>query len=195
MDPRVTDFHCIMPLANIPSVLAHGILSHEGAARLAHDSVALQAVQDLRDVKQVPGGLRLHQYANLYFHARNPMLSKRRNEAGNLCVLRVSTNVLALSGVVLADSNASSKYARFLAPWQWRYLVFDDIFAMNWKHQDDQIAEWRHSARKCAEVLVPHRVDVEFLIGSYVVDEAAADRLNSLGFPLPIAIDPVLFFS
>ena len=195
MDPRVTDFHCIMPLANIPSVLTHGILSHEGAARLAHHSVALQAVQDLRDVKQVPGGLRLHQYANLYFHARNPMLSKRRNEAGNLCVLRVSTNVLALSGVVLADSNASSKYARFLAPWQWRCLVIDDIFAMNWKHPDDQIAEWRHSARKCAEVLVPHRVDVELLVGAYVVDEATADRLNSLGFPLPIAIDPVLFFS
>ena len=195
MDPRVTDFHCIMPLANIPSVLTHGILSHEGAARLLHHSVALQAVQDLRDVKQVPGGLRLHQYANLYLHARNPMLSKRRNEAGNLCVLRISTDLLALSGVVLADSNASSKYARFLAPWQWRCLVFDDIFAMNWKHPDDQIAEWRHSARKCAEVLVPHRVDVELLVGAYVVDEAAADRLNSLGFPLPIAIDPVLFFS
>ena len=195
MDPRVTEFQCIMPMANMPSVLKHGILSFEMALKIEHQSVALEEAQEKRDAKNVPGGLLLHQYANLYFHARNPMLSKRRNEAGNLCVLRVSTNVLALSGVVLADSNASSKYARFLAPWQWRYLVFDDIFAMNWKHPDDQIAEWRHSARKCAEVLVPHRVDVEFLVGSYVVDEAAADRLNSLGFPLPIAIDPVLFFS
>lgn len=34
MDPRVTEFQCIMPLKNIPSVLQHGILSHERAARL-----------------------------------------------------------------------------------------------------------------------------------------------------------------
>ncbi|MGI8601856.1 MAG: DarT ssDNA thymidine ADP-ribosyltransferase family protein [Verrucomicrobiales bacterium] len=139
MDARVAEFQCIMPLANIPSVLEHGILSHEQAARLAHQSVALQAVQDLRDVKRVPGGLKLHQYANLYFHARNPMLSKRRGEARSLCVLRVSTEVLNLDGVVLADSNASSQYVRFLAPSQWRLLAFDDIFAMNWKHPDDRM--------------------------------------------------------
>ncbi|MDR3405764.1 MAG: DUF4433 domain-containing protein [Chthoniobacter sp.] len=194
MDPRVTEFHCIMPLENIPSVLKHGILSHERAADLAHRSVALQAVQDLRHAKQVPGGLRLHQYANLYFHARNPMLSKRRGEASMLCVLRVSTSVLEISGVVLTDSNASSKFARFLAPWQWRILHFDHIFSTNWKHPDDQIAEWRHSARKCAEVLVPHQVSSQFLTGAYVVNDSTADRLRALGFELPISVDPDLFF-
>jgi hypothetical protein len=25
MDPRVTEFQCIMPMANVPSVLRHGI--------------------------------------------------------------------------------------------------------------------------------------------------------------------------
>jgi hypothetical protein len=74
MDARVTEFHCIMPLENIPSVLEHGILSHERMASLPHRSVAMQGVQERRDLKQVPGGLKLHQYANLYFHARNPML-------------------------------------------------------------------------------------------------------------------------
>ena len=77
MDPRVTELHCIMPIDNINSVMTHGILSHERAAKLPHRSVALQPVQDRRDQKQVPGGLKLHQYANLYFHARNPMLYKR----------------------------------------------------------------------------------------------------------------------
>lgn len=33
MDPRVTEFQCIMPLKNILSVLQHGILSRERAAR------------------------------------------------------------------------------------------------------------------------------------------------------------------
>ncbi len=89
MDKRIKELQCIMPLDNIPSVLEHGILSYERAAKLKHHSVAMPEVQDLRDKKQVPRGLKLHQYANLYFHARNPMLYKRKNE--DICVLRIST--------------------------------------------------------------------------------------------------------
>lgn len=108
MNPRVKEFQCIMPLENIPSVLKLGILSHERAAKLKHRSVAMEEVQEKRDLKHVPGGLKLHQYANLYFHARNPMLYKRKGECDNLCVLQVSIDVLKLDGVVLSDSNASS---------------------------------------------------------------------------------------
>jgi hypothetical protein len=194
MDPRVTELQCIMPMANIGSVMAHGILSYESAARLPHCSVAMQPVQDRRDQKHVPGGLRLHQYANLYFHARNPMLFKRLDEVNSLCVLRVSIQVLNLEGTVISDQNAASDYVRFLHPSQWGLLNFDDIFAMDWRHPDDQVAYWRHKARKCAEVLVPHRVESGLLIGAYVVDAAAANRLGGLGFRLPVSVDPVLFF-
>ena len=82
MDPRVTELHCIMPIGNGPSVLQHGLLSHEEAAKLKHHTVAMQAIQDLRDVKAVPGGLKLHQYANMYFHARN--LNRPGNRGGPL---------------------------------------------------------------------------------------------------------------
>lgn len=194
MDPRVTELHCIMPMANIPSVLQHGILSYERAEKLKHRSVALQPVQDRRDRKVVPGGLRLHQYANLYFHARNPMLYRRLNEAATMCVLSVAVDVLGLQGTVISDQNAASDWARFLSPAQWELLDFDAIFAMNWKHPDDQIAEWRHKSRKCAEVLVPQRVESRFLRGAYVIDGQAEQRLRGLGFNLPVRIDPVLFF-
>lgn len=183
-----------MPMDNVPSVLEHGILSFEQAAKLAHHSVAMQEVQDRRDHKQVPGGLKLHQYANLYFHARNPMLFKRKDEADSLCVLRVSTAVCSTQGVVLADSNASSDYVRFLHPSQWKLLDFDAIYAMDWRHPGDPIAYYRHRSQKCAEVLVPHRIEPRFLVGAYVVDNAAASRLASLGFHLPVAVDSVLFF-
>lgn len=194
MDPRVTELHCIMPTANIASVMTHGILSYERAAKLQHRSVAMQPVQDRRDHKQVPGGLKLHQYANLYFHARNPMLYKRLNDAAGLCVLRVSTQVLALDGTVISDQNAASDYVRFLHPSQWRLLAFDDIYAIDWRHPDDPIAGWRHKARKCAEVLVRHRVDIRYLTGAYVIDAATASHLAGLGFALPITVNPVLFF-
>lgn len=192
MDPRVVELHCIMPIGNVPSVLQHGILSHERAARLRHHSVAMQAMQDRRDVKTVPGGMRLHQYANLYFHARNPMLSVRRHE--DICVLKVSTNVLGVAGTAITDQNAASKYVRFFAPSQSALLDFDDIFARDWTHPDDQIREWRHKSRKCAEVLVPHRVPPGMLVGAIVADAAARDRLNQAGFALLIVIDPDFFF-
>jgi len=120
-----------MPIQNIPSVLAQGILSHERAAKLTHVTVAMDVIQEKRDNKQVPGGLKLHQYANLYFRARNPMMSKRRHEAPNLCVLRVSRQVLEIPAAVIADQNAASKYVRFYASNQISLLNFDDIFARN----------------------------------------------------------------
>src|SRR5256885_8318815 len=122
MDPRVTELHCIMPIANIASVMERGILSYERAARLQHLSVALQPVQDKRDQKRVPGGLKLHQYANLYFHARNPMLFKRQNEFPDLCILQVSTAIFDADGTVITDCNAASDYVRFLSPSQWTIL-------------------------------------------------------------------------
>ena len=194
VDPRVTELHCIMPIANLVSVMAHGILSHERAAKLPHHSVALQPVQDRRDQKQVPGGLKLHQYANLYFHARNPMMYRRLAEAPNLCVLKVSTTVLTLPGAVISDQNAASGYVRFLHPRQWQVLDFDAIYAVDWRHPNDPVAYYRHSSQKCAEVLVPQRVETRYLTGAYVVDHAAKARLDDLGLALPATMNPVLFF-
>lgn len=194
MDPRVTEFQCIMPTANIPSVLQHGILSYERAAKLKHLSVAMPEVQDKRDVKQVPGGLKLHQYANLYFHARNPMLFKRKDEAAQLCVLRVQCSVLKLAGVVITDRNAASDYVRFLAPAQVGLLDFDAIYAADWRHPNDPIAYYRHRSLKCAEVLVPHRVEPAMLAGAYVVNQTAAGRLAAVAGELAITVDSDMFF-
>jgi hypothetical protein len=194
VDPRVTELHCIMPMANLVSVMKQGVLSHEGAVKIPHRSVALQPVQEKRDQKQVPGGLKLHQYANLYFHARNPMMFRRRDQANDLCVLRISTMVLALPGTVITDQNAASDYVRFLHPRQWQVLDFDAIYAMDWRHPDDQIAHWRHSSQKCAEVLVPQRVEPLYVTGAYVVDDVARERLESLGLALLVATNSVLFF-
>lgn len=194
MDARVIEFQCIMPMANIPSVLKHGILSNERAAKLKHYSVAMQEMQDKRDTKQVPGGLKLHQYANLYFHARNPMLYKRKDEAGALCVLRVKLGVLKSAGVVITDRNAASDYVRFLAPSQVDLLDFDDIYAADWRHPNNPFAFYAHKSRKCAEVLVPHCVEPGFITGAYVMDKAAAGKLTATGFDLAITVDSDMFF-
>lgn len=183
-----------MPIANIPSVLQHGILANELAAKLEHLSVAMTQIQDRRDRVQVPGGLKLHQYANLYFHARNPMLFKRQGQAESLCVLRISATVLELPDVVLADRNASSEYVRFLSPAQISLINFALVFATDWRHPNDRIAYLRHKSVKCAEVLVPHKVSPEFIEGAYVANETTAVALQAQGFIHKVQIDPHLFF-
>src|SRR5439155_18896632 len=71
----VTELHYITAIANVTSILEHGILSHTLAAELAHDSVAMSEIQAIRQNKQIPGARRLHEYTNLYFDAHNAMLS------------------------------------------------------------------------------------------------------------------------
>ncbi len=177
-----------------PSVLANGILSYESASRLRHASVAMQPVQDRRDRTRVPQGLRLHQYANLYFHARNPMLFKRLNEAGSLCVLAISTDVFGVDGTVITDCNAASDWVRFLHPSQWGLINFDDVFAEDWRHPGNRARYYQHKSRKCAEVLVPHRIPPEFLRGARVIDQIAKARVAQQAPNLPSIVDPVLFF-
>lgn len=189
----LSEFQNITPVMNIPSILRNGILSHAQASKLPHQSVALQEVQDKRDQKRIPGGLALHEYANVYFHARNPMMSRRRDEAPSLCVLRVSTEILQIPGAVITDQNAVSKYVRFSAPDRLQSMDLDYVFALNWKHAD-KIEEWRHSSAKCAEALIPHRIPPGYILGAYVVNAAVRKKLEELGFALPVDIYADLFF-
>ncbi len=65
---------------------------------------------------------------------------------------------------------------------------------MDWRHPGNPAAFYRHSSQKCAEVLVPQRVETRFLTGAYVVDDAARNRLEAPGLALPVTANPVLFF-
>jgi hypothetical protein len=95
---RVTELHYITPIANLASIVEVGILSHRRAAALAHASIAMEVIQDRRRDKRVPNGRPLHEYANTYFDARNPMMSRRRDERHQIAVVRISPDVLDLDG-------------------------------------------------------------------------------------------------
>jgi hypothetical protein len=184
----------IAPISTVPSILQNGILSHKRAEKVAHESIGLQGVADLRAAKVIPGGCALHEYANLYISPRNPMMLKRRELHEQTCVLRVSANVIDLPGVLITDSNAASKYVNFgPAPDGLAIVDRDRTFAESWTH-DDQIEQWRHSAQKCAEVLVPDMVPVSYVSGAFVSCDASRAHLQRLAPGLPITIDPHLFF-
>lgn len=195
MPHRVTELHSIMPLRNLPTVKTYGILSHNAVKALPHADVSLQEVQDKRSTKAVPNGLPLHDYANLYFCARNPMMYKRKEERLNLCVLSISIEIFKLAGVVFTDRNAASAYSRF-------YRVqdgidgmnFDMIYADDWRHPNDPVSYLEHKAIKCAEVLVPNLVAVQYISGAYVYDASAQVQVACLWPELTTIVKQSIFF-
>jgi hypothetical protein len=192
---ELTELHYITRIENLTSILEHGILSHNEMVKRQHVSVAMQAVQDKRARKVVPGGRRLHDYANLYICGRNPMMFVRRAQHENLCVLSVSPAVLDIPGTVITDQNAASDYVRYAASPDG--LVHVDralTFARHWTHPDDQIAEWKHKAAKCAEVLVPDSVPPRHIQAVYVSCEVGRQRVIAVQQSKPVPVNPDLFF-
>ncbi len=122
------------------------------------------------------------------------MLYKRRAQHLDLCVLQVSTGVLDLPGVVITDMNASSNYARFAAAPGGLSIVDRNLtFAEDWT-DPDQIQYYRKKSAKCAEVLVPGRVDPRFIVGAYVSCQQAMAKLNGLGTGISVSINGHMFF-
>jgi hypothetical protein len=198
---HLTELHCIQPITNVASILGRGILSHDRAASVAHDSVAMEEIQERRALVTIPGTSRsLHTYANLYVNGRNKMMFKlvRSNEGPGhdaLCLLRVSLDVLDLEGVIVADRNASMDLVKFApAPGGLGNITKELVFARYWNH-DDPIKKQLHGGIVCAEVLVPDVVAPEYVTGAYASCVASASALRSTcPNTFPVTINGDLFF-
>ena len=186
----------ITPLENVVSIYQKGILSNKLVSEIEHKSVAWEIMQEKRSEKIIPGGRPLHDYVNLYICARNPMLYKVKNR--NVCVLKVDPNILDLPSVVIANSNAAGDYVRFAPSPKGLDLIDTDlVFAESWIHPNE-IETWNHKSIKCAEVLVPDRVDTKFIENIYVPDaqsqEVLSCRLDAARLSPRIIINKHLFF-
>jgi hypothetical protein len=190
----LAEAHYITPTSNLESIGRRGILSHRNAEKVAHESVAMPEVQDKRAKVVVPGGRPLHEYANLYINARNPMLYKRLGEHTRIVVLRISPSVIDIADAVVTDQNAASGWARF-APAPQGLAVVDEAltFAEFWTHPN-QIEQWRHSSRMCAEILVPDRVPPGYVLGAYAMSKDIAQRVEDEHDWLHVKSNPKLFF-
>ena len=191
---ELEELHYITTIRNVPSIMSKGILSHKLVRKIDHNSVAMEVIQERREKKVVPGGRPLQEYVNLYIHARNPMLYVLQSRHIDLCILRVSAEILDLPGVVITDSNASSDYARFApAPRGLSIVDKEMTFAEYWTHPDPFEAMRRKSA-KCAEVLVPDQVEASFIMGAYISCQESKEAFEALGIDIPVSINSHLFF-
>lgn len=193
---RVTELHYITPIIkNLSSILELGILSNRAVARIPHFSVASEEVQGRRDGKRIPGGLALHDYVNLYFDARNPMMYLRKGQRENLTVLRVKPDVLDIPGTVIADGNAASNSTLFRpSPEGLADLDEDRVYAEYWT-DSNQWVYYEKKRQRCAEVLVPHAVPPEFVFGCYVCSNGALTVCRAEVNSLDVVVNSNVFFA
>lgn len=191
---HIKELHYITHIENIPSILENGILSHNLTKSIHHNSVASQMVQQRRENKKIPGGMRLHDYANLYFDAYNKMLSKLRDRNEEIGILQIDKRILLIENVIVSDRNASSDYVAFYpVDTGLSQLDFNKIYDRFWLH-DDPMQQWIHGSIKCAEVLVPERIEPKYILGVYVYSKAVRNRLENQGIRLQITINNSMFF-
>lgn len=136
----------------------------------------------------------LHEYVNLYFNARNPMMYKRRKLYQETCVLSVSSDVLSLPGVVVSDMNAARDLCKFMEPRiALEMMDFDIIYTRNW-NVPNEFEKYRLQGALCAEVLVPNTVAYRYIRSVYIADQNMEPSLIELGFDKPIICDADMFF-
>lgn len=111
----------INDLRNLKSIFQYGILSKNEKLK--------------SEDKKIPNHGMLHDYANLYFNPRNPMMYYLINhkKIEDLCIVCVDKRVLDLEGTVVSDRNTASELAAFESVDKGkRYINFSKVFARYW---------------------------------------------------------------
>ena len=188
----------ISPIANIPSILEKGIFSNRKARRLDHESCASEEIQARRERVTVPKGRALHDYVNLYFNARNPMMYLLKDGHRGLVVLVIDRKVLDLPSIVITDRNASREYTLYKpSPEGLDMIDADLVFADDWTHHN-QLDYDNHKGIMCSEVLVPDHVDKTLIQKAHVSCEQSYEKLilllNEGITEIEIDINDHLFF-
>lgn len=196
---QLIELHNIQHIENITSIFKNGILSHNQAQKLKVKGKDISDIepQGKRSKVVIPGGRRLHDYANLYINGRNKMMFKvvHKYHYTEICVFCIDPAVLDLTGVVIADCNASSDYVRFYSsPGGLSHIDYNLVFARSWTHSGNIIEEWRHGAIICAEVLVPDKIDSGFIKKIYVSCKESAWTVQKLAPGFQVEINRDIFF-
>ena len=169
-------------------------MSHSLADQVTHESIAEQDVQVRRVGKRVPSGGLLHDYVNLYFDARNPMMSARRAYNRQIVVVRLSPAVLDIPGTVITDGNAAAGPTAFYpSPAGLTALDEQRVYAQSWL-DDDRWTYWEKKRQRCAEVLVPNAVPTDYMLGCYACSDEVATTCRTRVVGLEVEVRASVYF-
>jgi len=190
------NLYYITHLDNVPSILRHGILSHE---EIQGKGLHFTAIYDVDIVSRrshisVPDGRTFWSFANLYFQPRNPMLYRVAMERGvdRLAVVAVKTNVLARSDVMFANGNAAHRSTIIVPATQRDQFIKEiaDIHSLTWWNAEDG-----SKRRIMAECLVHRLIEPALIDAVYVANSKVAEALQaSVSRSIHVIAEPHMFF-
>lgn len=175
---------------NLPSIVGRGLLSHNAVQQLGlgqHD-ISNHGVQARRASRRDPiNGRSIHDYVPLYFNPRNPMLYCLRGLRDQLVMLEVSIPTMMELRPLFTDGNAACGATGFTNELGDLDGIRDVLYGPTWHEYFDG------KRIRCAEILVPDRLEISRVGGIYGASEALQDRCaRELG--VDVGIDRGLFF-
>lgn len=196
--PQITGLYYITHIDNVPSILKHGILSHEqiNAEKIQFTHIYNEEIVANRKEIQSPEGKSLWHYANLYFQSRNPMLYRVLHETpiDKVAIISVRPEILSRLDVYISTGNAAHSQSEILPSGKAQkimsQIIKDTLLVDYWREQDG-------SKRKImAECLVPIRVSPDQIQIIYVATHEAKTSLEAIISDSKISIipEPNMFF-
>ena len=194
---QISGLYYITHIENIPSILAHGILSHERvlAENIPYIRIYAEDIIANRQDIQTPDGHSLWHFANLYFQPRNPMLYRVIHEkpVTEIAIISLKPEILDRLDIFISTGNAAHSASEILPSGKGRKVlrkIIKDTKLEYWKAEDG-------SKRKImAECLVPDMVSSNLIQTIYVATRSSKANLEAL-IPysnIPIVTEPYMFF-
>ncbi len=166
-------------LGNVRSIMERGLLSYNGitGSNIPYSNIADPKVKRWRGFIEHTHGRSLYSYVPLYLVTHNPMLYRLQKEGRKwpLCWLEISLDIFTHEeyDVLVADGNASCK-ATECYPLRRGVdkLPWDVLSSESWTNYDDG------KRKRCAEVLVYPKVEVQFIKAIYCYDRVSKELLK-----------------
>jgi hypothetical protein len=188
-------FYHITHVAHIPSIIEHGLLSHNEAHSKGYvqSDISNRTVNALRNKNENIYGLNLHDYVPLYIKVKNPMMFVRNTIDENLVVLTIKPEILNIKGSLFTNGNAASNRTQY-------FRNIEKIAQLDWGCLNNNY--WNDyedgKRKKCSEVLVPNQIKLGNIVNICCKYPSTKNFIKSIvpdNFKEKIIIDKSLFFN
>ena len=185
-------------IEHLPSILAHGLLSHNNPYK-KHD-ISNKSANDKRERIEPIHNRSVHEYVPFYFNPRNAMLFVVQKEQGdNIVLLEIKKEILLLNGVIFTNGNAAAQSLGFaddiddlLNP---SFINWNEVFATSWNDANENVKNEK-KFKMMAEVLVPDMVPSAMIAGIVCQNPSVCEKVaRILNNFINISWNSSLFFN
>ena len=169
-------------IEHLPSILAHGLLSHNNPYK-KHD-ISNKSANDKRERIEPIHNRSVHEYVPFYFNPRNAMLFVVQKEQGdNIVLLEIKKEILLLNGVIFTNGNAAAQSLGFADDindlLDTRFINWNEVFATSWNDANENVKNEK-KFKMMAEVLVPDMVPSAMIAGIVCQNSSVCEKVAGI---------------